>query len=518
MKSEYHTSTGHNITIGDLLSDDIRNDIVTAEVKSRKVAGLSLNHRDVQDDWVFVALKGGKEHGLNYLSQVAQHKPAAILLDETEYDLANEFDIHQQGASTTLYYKDTPVIMVNNLRGSLDSLGKRFYDQQDLQWLGVTGTNGKSSIAHMLGQSLNNLGHKAAVVGGVYNGFSNTRNEEASLTTPDILTLMRYGSDFKRQGAEYVALECSSHALSQHRTKGLNLVCGVFTNLSMDHADYHKSIEDYEMSKYRLFEYPSLEYAVINCADPVGAKWYKKLRTEKKCLSYGNHQADIFAEDVVTYDKNSDSGSFTVHSPQGKGVLNIRTCSSWGVDNALATLGVLLHLDVKLADALSAIADVEPLSGRMERISFADNADFIIDYAHSPDALLRTLQSARSQMDKDGKLWVVFGCGGNRDPSKRAVMGKIADKHADKLVLTNDNPRYEDPMGIIKEIMLGINTSDPVIIHDRGDALEYAFTNAKREDLVVVAGKGHESYQETMGEKRAFNDHTFITNTGINSR
>lgn len=502
-----------NNTIGSLVST-LMGEPTFGDIEKRKVSGIALNHNDVKNDWLFVALQGKKEHGLNYLDEVELKKPAAVLMDENERELLNELNIKEPSASTMPHYKDIPVIMINDLRDHLGYLGNKVYDIENLQWLGITGTNGKSSIAHMLGQSLNNLGHSTAVVGGVYNGFPPKQSGPAmptmdsSLTTPDILTLCRYGNEFKQQGAEYVALECSSHALSQRRTDGLNLVCGVFTNLTTDHTDYHPTMEEYAASKYRLFEYPSLEYAVINYQDPLGVKWYEKLRSHKQCLSYASPQADIFAEYIKI---SKDLTSCKVHSPLGKGMLNIRTCSSWGVDNALATLGVLLHLGYKLTEALDAISASEPLSGRMQQISFSDHADFIIDYAHSPDALIRTLQSARHHLDEDGELWLVFGCGGDRDASKRGAMGTVADDYADRIILTNDNPRYEDPDVIINEIMTGIKRGDPLVIHDRGEAIHNAFINAKPNDLVIVAGKGHESYQDTMGKKRKFNDYQFVT-------
>ncbi|MBE8182521.1 MAG: UDP-N-acetylmuramoyl-L-alanyl-D-glutamate--2,6-diaminopimelate ligase [Candidatus Portiera sp.] len=520
-------NTELNNTIGSLVHSiyGITGEPPFLEIEKRKVAGITLNHSDIKNDWIFVALKGEKEHGLNYLKQVEANKPAAVLMDEDEQELLGELDISKSDSSNIAYYKNTPVIMISNLRNRLSDLGNKFYSHNNLQWIGITGTNGKSSIAHMLGQSLSHLGHKTAVVGSVYNGFPSTYKStykstdkstdkdqqehmmDSSLTTPDILTLCRYASEFKKQGAEYVALECSSHALSQGRTDGLNLVCGVFTNLTMDHTDYHANMEEYAASKYRLFGYPELEYAVINYDDPIGVKWYDQLRSDKKCLSYGSPKADIFAEDINI---GKDSTSFNVHSPQGKGMLNISTCSLWGVDNALATLGVLLHLGYKLNDSLDAISESAPLAGRMQKVPFIDRADFIIDYAHSPDALMRTLQSARHQLDEGGELWIVFGCGGNRDTDKRGTMGKIADEYADRIILTNDNPRYEDAAIIINEIMQGIKKNKSIIIQDRGAAIQHAFINAKPNDLVLVAGKGHESHQDIMGEKRQFNDYEFV--------
>lgn len=480
-----------------------------SNIGQRRVAGISLDTRDVKSDWVFVALQGAKEHGLEHLKNLKGKKLAAVLLDKSEATLLKGIGADEK--ATIPYYEDTPVIMIDDLRSHLSDLGKNIYDVSKMQWIGVTGTNGKSSITHMLGQSLSNLGAKTAVIGGVYNGFTTTQDvTESSLTTPDILTLCRYGDEFKKQGAAYIALECSSHGLRQKRTDGLNFVCGVFTNLTTDHTDYHANMDEYEASKFRLFEYPELKYSVINYADPVGVRWYEKLKSHKECLSYGSPKADIFAEDVKI---GNDFTSFNVSTPQGKGMANIQTCSLWGVDNALATLGVLIHLEYRLPEALDAISESVPLSGRMQKVSFTDHADFIIDYAHSPDALLRTLQSARQQLEGSGNLWVVFGCGGDRDIGKRKIMGKIADEYADKIILTDDNPRYEEPSKIVSDIMAGINKNDPLILHDRGEAIHNAFTNAKPNDLVVVAGKGHESYQDSMGEKRKFNDYEFVTRT-----
>lgn len=507
----------HSITCGELakslagLSQVSQLDNSVRNIASKNIIGIALNHQDLQPGWLFVALgsikDGGKQHGLDYLAEIKAKSPLAVLVD-TKDARASRF------IGDSSLHHNLPIIKIDDLRSKLPQLGRLIYNEDDLQWIGITGTNGKSSVAHILGDGLTKLGSATAVIGTVYNGFSNKQHRsslDSSLSTPDILSLRRYGYEFKRQGAKYVALECSSHGLSQHRTDGLNISCGVFTNLSNDHLDYHKDINDYEKSKYRLFEYPSIKYAVINYADPVGVKWYKQLEHKIECLSYGGDSskgADLYADAVAI---GKEETSAVVYSPMGKGKLKVKNCSYWGMSNSLAALGVMLHLDFDFQDSLHVLSAVTPLDGRMQKISYPDMPDFVVDYAHSPDALEQTLISAKQQLAEPGKLWVVFGCGGERDRSKRKLMGAVADKYADKIILTNDNPRGEEPATIIENIMAGVRNRDVVAIQDRGDAIIFALAQATKDDLVLVAGKGHEKYQEIMGTQHYFNDYEFIS-------
>ena len=490
---------GNSITIGELVKD-LASSPIPLELAAKEVKGIGLDHRQIKKDWVFIALRGTKEHGLRFVSQFKEELPLAILLDEKDEIRSREAEVIKD--------KKISVIRIKDLASRVAELGMTVYKTEDLQWIGVTGTNGKSSIVHILGTCLNKLGASTAVVGTVYNGFpSDPQPNDTNLTTPDALSLRRYGYEFGRKGAQYVVTECSSHGLSQKRIDGLNMFCAVFTNLSRDHLDYHKNMRDYEKSKYRLFQYSSVKYGVINIGDSVGAKWYKEIKDNISCLSYGTKGADIFAEDIKIC---ADESSAMVSSPRGKGKLRVKTYSSWGISNSLASLGVMLHLKFEFQDCMDALAQVEPLAGRMQRISNPDKADFIVDYAHSPEALKLTLASAREQLRPSAKLWLVFGCGGERDKDKRRIMGEIADKYADNIVLTNDNPRQEDPRAIIEDIMKGIRRKDLVVLQERSDALQFALATAEPNDLVLVAGKGHETYQETMGVKRHFNDYDFI--------
>lgn len=502
------TYNQHSIKIGELVKG-ITSSPIFCELSNKEARGLALHHSQLKPDWVFVAVKGTKGHGLDFLAQARAAGALAILVDTQDYIIEHHKDI----------------IPINNLLDNLNLLADRIFGEDTLEWLGITGTNGKSSVAHILAYSLQHLGCPTAVIGTVYNGLA---GEDAyiqskdflspTMTTPDILTLRRLGSEFQAKGVICVAIECSSHALHQFRVDSLNIRHTVFTNISEEHRDYHGSMSAYIAAKRRLFDLPKVKYATLNFNDSLGKKWHNELKDKLSCITYGinNSHADICATNIEIA---IDCSNSYIKTKQEQGILQTQVSGSWGIENCMAALGVILQKGYKLSDALKALSYVPPLAGRMQKLQSAVGTIFIVDYAHTPDALEKILGELRDICDKrdksnkrdQGKLWVVFGCGGNRDNSKRANMGQIAAKYADKLVITSDNPRYEDPAQIIADILAGINEDSDIIVEsDRSKALELVLESAGTSDLVVVAGKGHESYQEIGGEKYFFNDYSYL--------
>ena len=558
MNNQYST------TIGELVKGFTGSPIFS-EVSSLTARGLALHHSQLEQGWVFVALKGWQRHGLDYLRQ-AQDSGAVAVLTEAQDLTQSEYS----GSTSPI-----PIIPINDLHSHLPVLADRLFGKDKLQWLGITGTNGKSSVAHILAQSLGILGCKTAVVGTVYNGFPDVSKDGESegyedaqdtddasftsrtMTTPDILTLRRLGAGFQSKGAKCVAIECSSHALHQNRIEGLNINVGVFTNITDEHRDYHGDMNSYITAKRRLFQLPSLKFAVLNYDDNMGVKWHRELKDPNAslntnganipCYTYGinNTTADICATQLSV---NFEGSSAHITTAQGSGMLRTKILGTWGIANNLAALGVMLHRGYDLSDCLSALSEAVPLAGRMQKVESPSGAIFIVDYAHTPDALEKLLSNLKQLSNREannganktrrgeaalhpqkyndganktrrgeaalrpqGKLWVVFGCGGNRDREKRGVMGNIAANYADKVVLTNDNPRDEKPVKIIADIMAGITATTEVVVEvDRSKALELVLSNASADDVVVVAGKGHESYQEVAGERSFFNDYQYL--------
>ncbi len=550
MNNQYST------TIGELVKEFTGSPIF-CDVSSLTVRGLALHHSQLEQGWVFVALKGWQRHGLDYLRQ-AQDSGAVAVLTEAQDLTQSEYS----GSTSPI-----PIIPINDLHSRLPVLADRMFGEDKLQWLGITGTNGKSSVAHILAQALGHLGCKTAVVGTVYNGFpavskdgdagdtddtDDASHASLTMTTPDILTLRRLGAEFQSKGAKCVAIECSSHALHQNRIEGLNINVGVFTNITDEHRDYHGNMNSYIAAKRRLFQLPSLKFAVLNCDDNMGVKWHRELKdSDTPCYTYGinNSTADICATQLCV---NFEGSSAHITTAQGSGMLHTKILGTWGIANNLAALGVMLHkgndlgcdLGYDLSDCLSALSKAVPLAGRMQKVESPSGAIFIVDYAHTPDAMEKLLSNLKQLSGKNrrggaalrpqkynkgdneianktrrgeaalrpqGKLWVVFGCGGNRDREKRGVMGNIAANYADKVVLTNDNPRDEKPVKIIADIMAGITATTEVVVEvDRSKALELVLSNASADDVVVVAGKGHESYQEVAGERSFFNDYQYL--------
>ncbi|WP_233803515.1 UDP-N-acetylmuramoyl-L-alanyl-D-glutamate--2,6-diaminopimelate ligase [Paraburkholderia sp. HP33-1] len=410
---------------------------------------------------------------------------------------------------------------LNELAGTIASAWYR--DPSDAMLaVGITGTNGKTSCSQWIAAALSALGTRCAIVGTLGTGLVG-QLVHTGFTTPDAPQLQRSLAQLRDAGAQAVAMEVSSHALHQGRVNGTAFDVAVFTNLTQDHLDYHGTFEAYETAKTRLFAWPGLRAAVINRDDAAGRRLLASTRGHARTIAYGieSGQGNAHAKDTPQADAwltasnvRATAAGTAFHlntSDWGNAEVEVQTLGLFNVSNLLAVLGVLLAADVRFDVALAELAKLESVNGRMQRLGGRlqnDEPLVVIDYAHTPDALEKTLEALRPiAAARGGELVCMFGCGGDRDATKRPLMGAIAERLADNVVVTSDNPRSEDPLAIIEQIATGMqDASKARRIEDRASAILQAIRGAAREDVIVLAGKGHEATQEIMGKKRAFSD------------
>jgi len=385
-----------------------------------------------------------------------------------------------------------PNAPVRGLRQEAGRLAHEFYGRpsEALWTCGITGTNGKTSCSHWLAALLGERGVKTGVIGTLGAGFRGALSSALN-TTPDALEVHRLLKSMRDDGAAAAAMEVSSHGLVQGRVSGVRFACALFTNLSHDHLDYHRSMEAYAEAKTRLFEMPGLGAAVVNIDDALGARIAagKSVRT----ITYGfSEKADLRAASVR-------GSNVQIESPWGNAQASVAAVGRFNVANALGVLGCLIVRGVDFEDGVHLLGHLPPVPGRMERIG--DAPLVVVDYAHTPDALEKVLTALRPVAEeRGGRLAIVFGAGGDRDATKRPLMGAVATRLADRALATSDNPRGEDPEEIIRQI--GVADSEV----DRARAIERAILEAEARDVVLVAGKGHESYQEIAGRRLPFSD------------
>ncbi|WP_454826427.1 UDP-N-acetylmuramoyl-L-alanyl-D-glutamate--2,6-diaminopimelate ligase [Paraburkholderia xenovorans] len=408
---------------------------------------------------------------------------------------------------------------LNELAGSIAS--GWYNDPSDsMLTVGITGTNGKTSCSQWISAALTALGTRCAIIGTLGTGLPG-HLVHTGFTTPDAPQLQRSLAQLRDAGAQAVAMEVSSHALHQGRVNGTAFDIAVFTNLTQDHLDYHQTFEAYEAAKARLFAWPELRAAVINRDDAAGRRLLASTQGHARTIAYGLDSGQGALQDAPQADAlllasnvRATATGTAFHlstSDWGDAEVEVQTLGAFNVSNLLGVLGALLAADVPFEAALAELAQLEPVNGRMQRLGGRlqnDEPLVVIDYAHTPDALEKTLEALRPMATaRGGELICMFGCGGDRDATKRPLMGAIAEKIADGVVVTSDNPRSEDPQSIIEQIAAGMkDASKARRIEDRASAILQAIRSAAREDVIVLAGKGHEATQEIMGKKRAFSD------------
>ena len=458
------------------------------------VERITSDSRKVRGGDAFAAFRGAQQDGRAFIPDAIARGAAAILWD-------------MQGFAWNRDWK-LPHVPVENLKARLGYIADQVYGHPSrrLWMVGVTGTNGKTSCSHWIAAGLDTAGRRAALLGTLGNGLWGALGA-ASNTTPDAAELHEMLREFRNKGAEAVAMEVSSHGLDQGRVNGVAFDVALFTNLSRDHLDYHQTMAAYGAAKARLFAWPGLRVGIINADDLFGQSLIDAARAKgRKILTYGFGTADIVGARLT----ESQSGlAFAVETPWGKGEIYTRLMGSFNAANLLGVLGTLLVSGVALDTALGFLAGVQAPPGRMQRLGGDQAPLVVIDYAHTPDALDKVLTSLRSAVGAGGELVCVFGCGGDRDRGKRAEMGRVAAKLANRVVVTSDNPRSEDPGAIASDIVHGLRDTGNrryAVELDRAQAIAATIAEARAGDVVLLAGKGHETYQESGGVRQPFVD------------
>lgn len=455
------------------------------------LAALTADSRKVTAGCGFAAYPGESGDGREHLAQAIAAGAAAVLWEQTGYAWPQQ-------------WAQLPNVPVAGLKDRVGEIAAAVYGNpsEKLWMIGVTGTNGKTSCAHWLAQSLTGSGRRSAVIGTLGNGFPGALTPSTN-TTPDAVVLQQALAAYAAQGARAVVMEVSSHGLTQGRVNGVQFDVAVLTNLSRDHLDYHGDMAAYAAAKAALFQWPGLRYAVLNVDDEFGRMLAGQLRAGNvEVVSYGMHNSSRVRGKAL---KLSPGGlEMDIESAWGDAHLISPLLGGFNAYNLLATLATLLVSGVPMADAVRQLAAIKPVAGRMQALGGAGKPVVVVDYAHTPDALEKVLHALR-EMNPHGKLICVFGCGGKRDTGKRPLMGAIAAKLADHVIVTSDNPRNEDPLAIIADITAGMSGAYRIEA-DRGAAIAAAVQSAGAGDVVLVAGKGHEDYQEIHGVKYPFSD------------
>ncbi|MCC2971536.1 UDP-N-acetylmuramoyl-L-alanyl-D-glutamate--2,6-diaminopimelate ligase [Massilia sp. IC2-476] len=460
---------------------------------------------------VFFAYPGEAADGRRYIAAAIAAGAAAVVYEENDYRWDDAHDVAH--------------LAVANLKKNAGPIAHGVLGKPDagMFTVAVTGTNGKTSCAVWTGQALARLGETAAVIGtlgvGIVKGKGEPNFDATGYTTPDAVLLAQTLGELRAQEATALAIEASSIGLVQDRAAGMHFDVAIFTNLTRDHLDFHETMENYEAAKVKLFEWEGLKNAVVNLDDPAGLRLVAHLRKHFAALPVAGYtlrsEAEQPAIEGVGILRASNMRSrhagteFNVDTPAGNALVKTQLVGHFNVSNALAVLGALLAKGVALKNAVEAIEALVPAPGRMQRIGGQDAPMVVIDYAHTPDALEKTLQALRQVAgERGGELWCVFGCGGDRDPGKRPQMGAIAQA-ADHVLVTSDNPRSEEPADIIAQIVAGMTKrgdKHDQAVEDRATAILLAVKNAGKQDVILLAGKGHEPYQEIKGKKIPFSD------------
>ena len=454
-------------------------DIVHTQIDI-KVQDLCLNAENVQAGDVFLALQGKSTHGIQYIDQAIDQGCVAVLVDSQDFECS------------------VPTIRINNLRQYLPTLATICYPQAtQVEVIGITGTNGKTSVGYFISQLLNKFGVKNGLIGtlGISNSHITSHN-----TTPDILTLYKTLNQYNLDGINTAILEVSSHGLDQNRIAGINFKQAIFTNLTQDHLDYHHTLDEYQQAKLKLFELDSLNCVIVNQDDARHLDFLKVAKSKTQITYSINDFEKIEATEQGFLCQLDDY------------VFEIPFLGEFNLSNVLAALNSVEQLGFKRSDIIPLLHHLLPPTGRMHKIK---GALAWVDYAHTPDAITNAINTLQTHYP-DFKVRIVFGCGGNRDQDKRAKMGKIASKLANTIVLTNDNPRGEDPQAIIDDILSGIDDSFELdITLDRKLAIETAIITLGENECLLIAGKGHESTQQFKDETLILNDIEIAQNAVI---
>lgn len=484
-------------TLTELLSLSAPIDIV--------IEGMVLDSREVKEGDLFIALIGHQQDGRQFIHNAIQRGAAAVLAQTLEVQQHLSVEWHGSVAIISYYQLDQHV----------SALSAKFYGNPShtLKVIGVTGTNGKTTIAQLIAQWCQRLGYASAVMGTIGNGLYG-QLQEAQNTTGSALAVQQCLASFRQQSAVMAAMEVSSHGLSQYRVEAVQFSAAVFTNLSRDHLDYHQTMAAYAQAKFRLFSELSSRQKIINIDDPIGYQWAEQLNDVIVVSTHSHYQFPqhryVYATQIAF---NSKGCEIHFASSWGNGCLLSPLLGEFNVNNLLLVVATMLSQGFDIQQLCQSVSQLTGVAGRMEVFSVPQSvqskATVIVDYAHTPDALEKALLAAKHHCQQ--QLWCVFGCGGDRDKGKRPLMGAIAEKYADKVIITDDNPRTENSTQILNDILQGISHPEQInVIADRKQAITYAIEQANAADIILVAGKGHEDYQIIGNVKHHFSDREIV--------
>ena len=469
-----------------------------APVKSLQITAIESDSRKVSDGALFLAVPGETVNGEEYIDKAVANGAVAVCVDGRSYEKYER----------TLRAKDIACVAVPNIKKQAGVIAANFYQKpsQQTQFVGVTGTNGKSTVVSLISQLYSGQGKKAATIGTMGYGFEEQKKISTGMTTPDALQCQKIARELVDQSADVISMEVSSHGVAQNRIAGLDFQTVALLNITRDHLDYHNGFGEYANVK-KSFIRDNTNARIILNAD---SKECDSLANEMKAItnnvvtfSRKHQQADVYAENISCSLNGIEAD---IHTPWGQGKIKTPIVGDFNLENLLAAISVCSTNERELKASLEVAKTLRSVEGRMQRVTPPENDDSLpnvfIDFAHTPDALEKTLAVLNAYTQ--GQLWVVFGCGGDRDKGKRSEMGRVAEKLADRIVVTNDNPRTEDSQTILAGIVKGItHTSKVETMPDRAEAIAFAVQQASSEDCVLIAGKGHEDYQ-ILGDKKIF--------------
>ncbi len=471
------------------------------DIYDQVVKGLTIDSRKVKSGFVHFALSGISSHGLYYIDDVLSSKACAVVVEFDDRKLNDT--IRKQAAQANCC-----IIEITGLAKKIGHIAARYYqnDSNTLNVVGVTGTDGKTSVAQFAAIAMQSCGYESGVIG--TNGWGRPgKLNKTSLTTPDPIEAHRQLSELRNSGVRYVFMEVSSHALEQSRVQGIQFNIAVFTNIARDHLDYHGTVEKYAEAKKSLFVIPGLSAAVINADDKLGEELISSLKSDMRVIGYSIIKpSDFQAKNICV---GRDGLYFEVE--RGNKIIQLRSTllGLFNVYNFLAVYAVLSEVGLKEKEIINALESLTAVPGRIEKFSGTGFPMVVVDFAHTPQALEAVLKSLR--MTQCEKIWCVFGCGGDRDKGKRVLMGEIASSYSDEIIITSDNPRTEDPNQIASEIYEGTKkeTSTRIVLN-RYNAIETAINSASTDDCVLIAGKGHEDHQILGTNYQPFSDRDVV--------
>lgn len=446
------------------------------------ISTIEMDSRQVQKGSLFVCISGYTVDGHDFIEQALRNGASAILAEREIITIDQTI----------------PYIIVNDTKRALAQLADYFYNEptRKLRLIGVTGTNGKTTTTHIIDEIFKDNGEQTGLIGTMYIKIGN-ETIDVKNTTPESLVLQKTFAEMIAKNVSTAVMEVSSHALDMGRVRGCDFDIAVFTNLTQDHLDYHKTMEEYGRAKGLLFsqlgnciDYKKPKFAILNQDDPI-SDMYKKLIAGAHILTYGiDTNSDVRATNIKM---TAQGTTFTLTTPVGEAFISMKLVGKFSVYNVLAAVSSALAANISLQIIVNTIEKIDGVAGRFEVVN--ENQDFsvIVDYSHTPDSLENALTTVKQFAN--GRIFVIVGCGGDRDKTKRPIMAKIAVKYSDEAIFTSDNPRTEDPVQILKDMEAGVHGENYKVFVDRKEAIYYAVLQAKKDDIILIAGKGHETYQ-----------------------